>query len=182
MALQKQGIAAAKDVKDMLLQKLKESQGVLNLNDDSPPELIHRVLGISKKNFKKAVGMLYKEGKIELTEKEHFVFDLPESEYGIYNGLMVSKPGNTRLFKAIENIVDNVKNNFVQKIAELTYTDNISYTLYFDIDIVCNSSSYVLLFLYNNFLTHLLSEWSCYRASVRWLAELRSWVPGGFSL
>ena len=49
---------------------------------------------------------------IELTEKEHFVFDLPESEYGIYNGVMVSKPGNVRLFKAIENIVDNTKNNF----------------------------------------------------------------------
>ena len=25
-------------------------------------------------------------------------------------------------------------------------------------------------------------EFVCYRASGRWLAELRSWVPGGFSL
>jgi predicted RNA-binding protein (virulence factor B family) len=68
VALQKQGIAAAKDVRDVLLDKLKEHKGFLKLSDISPPEEIHAVLGISKKNFKKAVGMLYKEGKIELKE------------------------------------------------------------------------------------------------------------------
>jgi predicted RNA-binding protein (virulence factor B family) len=59
VALQKQGLDAAKDIKEILLQKLK---------DDSPPEMVHEILGISKKNFKKAVGMLYKEAKIELTD------------------------------------------------------------------------------------------------------------------
>jgi uncharacterized protein len=68
VALQKQGIAAAKDVRDILLEKIKEHKGFLKLSDISPPEEIHAVLGISKKNFKKAVGMLYKEGKIELKE------------------------------------------------------------------------------------------------------------------
>jgi predicted RNA-binding protein (virulence factor B family) len=68
VALQKQGIAAAKDVKEILLLKLKEHKGELKMNDDTSPEIIHQVLGISKKNFKKAVGMLYKEGVIELTE------------------------------------------------------------------------------------------------------------------
>ncbi len=66
VALQKQGLAAAKDVRDVLLDKLKEHKGSLKLSDVSPPEEIHALLGISKKNFKKAVGMLYKEGKIEL--------------------------------------------------------------------------------------------------------------------
>lgn len=66
VALQKQGIAAAKDVRDVLLEKLKEHKGFLKLSDVTPPEEIHAVLGISKKNFKKAVGMLYKEGLIEL--------------------------------------------------------------------------------------------------------------------
>ncbi len=66
VALQKQGIAAAKDVRDVLLEKLKEHKGFLKLSDVSPPEEVHAVLGISKKNFKKAVGMLYKEGLIEL--------------------------------------------------------------------------------------------------------------------
>lgn len=66
VALQKQGINAAVDIKDVLLQKLKENKGILKLSDDSPPELVHETLGISKKNFKKAVGMLFKEGKIIL--------------------------------------------------------------------------------------------------------------------
>jgi predicted RNA-binding protein (virulence factor B family) len=66
VSLQKQGVQGAKDVKAVLLQKLKENNGKLLLSDNTPPEQIHAVLGISKKNFKKAVGMLYKEGKIEL--------------------------------------------------------------------------------------------------------------------
>lgn len=68
VALQKQGIEAAKDVKGIILQKLEENNGSLKLNDNSPPELIYEFLGISKKNFKKAIGMLYKEKKIELEE------------------------------------------------------------------------------------------------------------------
>ena len=66
VALQKQGIVAAKEVKDVLLQKLQEGGGILKLSDSSAPEVIYEMLGISKKNFKKAVGMLYKDEKIEL--------------------------------------------------------------------------------------------------------------------
>lgn len=68
VALQKQGITVAKDAKDVILQKLEESKGTLAVNDNSPPELIYELFGISKKNFKKAVGMLYKDKKIELEE------------------------------------------------------------------------------------------------------------------
>lgn len=68
VALQKQGIAAAQDIRSVLLQKLAGNDGRLELSDDSSPELIYEVLGISKKNFKKAVGILYKEGAIELHE------------------------------------------------------------------------------------------------------------------
>lgn len=68
VALQKQGIDAAIDVRQVLLDKLKEHKGFLPLSDVTPPEIIHEVLGISKKNFKKAVGILYKEGRIELKE------------------------------------------------------------------------------------------------------------------
>jgi predicted RNA-binding protein (virulence factor B family) len=64
VALQKQGIQAAKDVKEIIMEKLIAAKGILKLSDDSSPEEIYDQLGISKKNFKKAVGMLYKEGKI----------------------------------------------------------------------------------------------------------------------
>jgi predicted RNA-binding protein (virulence factor B family) len=66
VSLQPQGIAGARDAKSIVMSKLKENGGVINLSDNSAPELIYDTLGISKKNFKKAVGMLYKEGKIEM--------------------------------------------------------------------------------------------------------------------
>jgi mannosyltransferase OCH1-like enzyme len=47
---------------------------------------------------------------INLTEKEHWVLDLDKT--GIYNALIVSKPHNKILLKAINNIVYNVKNKF----------------------------------------------------------------------
>jgi mannosyltransferase OCH1-like enzyme len=47
---------------------------------------------------------------IELTEREHLVKDRWNS--GIYNALMVCKPGNELLLKAINKIVQNVKDNF----------------------------------------------------------------------
>ncbi|HWB62772.1 MAG TPA: S1-like domain-containing RNA-binding protein [Chitinophagales bacterium] len=66
VALQKQGIKAAKDTKDVLLEKLKENGGVLQVSDSSGPEVIYQLLGISKKNFKKAAGMLLKAGLINI--------------------------------------------------------------------------------------------------------------------
>jgi len=69
VALQKQGIDAARDVKDIILDKLKTENGYLALNDKSSPEEIYDTLGMSKKNFKKAIGMLYKEEKIALMIK-----------------------------------------------------------------------------------------------------------------
>jgi mannosyltransferase OCH1-like enzyme len=47
---------------------------------------------------------------IALVEKEHFVHDLNEN--GIYNALIVSKPGNQILLNCINKIVENVKNNY----------------------------------------------------------------------
>lgn len=44
---------------------------------------------------------------ITLTEKEHLVLDRDNS--GIYNALMVCRPGNALLFRAIQQIVKNVE-------------------------------------------------------------------------
>ena len=48
--------------------RMKENGGILNLTDNSPPEIIKRELGISKSGFKRAIGRLYKDGIIEITE------------------------------------------------------------------------------------------------------------------
>jgi mannosyltransferase OCH1-like enzyme len=61
----------------------------------------------------------YNEFKfINLTEKEHFVLDLPSCNTGvsgIYNALMVCLPGNKILLEAINQIVENVANNYYGK-------------------------------------------------------------------
>jgi hypothetical protein len=67
VALQKQGLVAAQDFNVLILQKLTENNGELALSDDSSPGEIYAILGISKKNFKKAIGMLYKKKKILLS-------------------------------------------------------------------------------------------------------------------
>lgn len=54
---------------EVVLNKLNESQGVLYLSDKSSPEEIKNVLQMSKKNFKKAIGNLYKLKKIKITDK-----------------------------------------------------------------------------------------------------------------
>jgi predicted RNA-binding protein (virulence factor B family) len=51
-----------------ILDELKASRGFLRLNDNSHPEDIKTVLKMSKKTFKKAIGSLYKDRKIEMKE------------------------------------------------------------------------------------------------------------------
>lgn len=52
-----------------VLQVLEEYAGVLPFNDKASPEIILREMKMSKSAFKRAVGRLYKERKIEITEK-----------------------------------------------------------------------------------------------------------------
>ena len=48
---------------------MKGDNGFLSLNDNSSPEEIKTKLQISKKAFKKAVGALYRERLVKLTDK-----------------------------------------------------------------------------------------------------------------
>lgn len=57
-----------KDVQE-ILAILDDYDGVLPFNDKVSPEIIKRETGMSKNEFKRAVGRLLKEGKIEITEK-----------------------------------------------------------------------------------------------------------------
>jgi mannosyltransferase OCH1-like enzyme len=47
---------------------------------------------------------------ITMTEKEHWVLDSDKN--GVYNALMICKPGNEILLKAINKIIENVKNKY----------------------------------------------------------------------
>lgn len=70
VALQPQGFqAAAEGQTEKLIMKLLQTKGKLMLSDSSTPEEIQGVLGMSKKNFKRAIGMLYKKGVIEIHDK-----------------------------------------------------------------------------------------------------------------
>lgn len=64
VALQRQGVGNLFDSKDRILAIIKSRGGEIGLNDKSSPEDIYDMFGVSKKTFKAAVGMLYKERKI----------------------------------------------------------------------------------------------------------------------
>ena len=52
-----------------IISVIEEYDGVLPYNDKVSPEIIERDFHMSKAAFKRAVGRLYKERKIEITEK-----------------------------------------------------------------------------------------------------------------
>ena len=51
---------------DLILELLEDNGGVLELGDKSDPELIKDLTGLSKKAYKRAVGHLYKNRKINI--------------------------------------------------------------------------------------------------------------------
>ncbi len=66
LKLQKTGYDNIDQFSEILLQSLENSQGFIPLTDKSDPEEIYRLLGMSKKNFKKCVGLLYKRRLIRI--------------------------------------------------------------------------------------------------------------------
>jgi hypothetical protein len=59
--LEKPGYEKVDAISAKILDELKASGGFLAVSDKSSPEMIKSLFGISKKNFKKAVGALYKK-------------------------------------------------------------------------------------------------------------------------
>ncbi|MBU1282061.1 MAG: GntR family transcriptional regulator [Gammaproteobacteria bacterium] len=68
LSLQAVGQDAASSLGDQILAKLREQGGTLPLNDKSSPEAISALFRVSKGNFKKAIGGLYKQGQIVIHE------------------------------------------------------------------------------------------------------------------
>nr|WP_298141002.1 S1-like domain-containing RNA-binding protein [uncultured Pseudomonas sp.] len=68
LSLQAVGQEAASSLGEQILVKLREHDGTLPLNDKSSPEAISALFRVSKGNFKKAIGGLYKQGRILIHE------------------------------------------------------------------------------------------------------------------
>ena len=54
---------------EKVMQVIEEFAGVLPFGDKASPEVIKRETGLSKNAFKRAVGRLYKEHRVEITER-----------------------------------------------------------------------------------------------------------------
>jgi len=63
--LKKVGLKGVKDAAEIILDAIEANGGRLDIGDKSSPEQIKDQLGMSKKAFKAAVGVLYKNGKVQ---------------------------------------------------------------------------------------------------------------------
>ena len=68
LILDKPGYQKVGRMADEILDVLEANRGFLPLTSKSSPEEISRMLGMSKKNFKKAAGALYKERLVSIDE------------------------------------------------------------------------------------------------------------------
>ena len=68
VSLQQQGVAEVRHSAETLLSMIRENGGSLPLNDDSDPAEIAARTQMSKKVFKRSLGMLLKRGAVEITQ------------------------------------------------------------------------------------------------------------------
>ncbi len=68
LVLEKPGYAKVDGIAQTLLKRLEKANGFIDMTDKSPADEVTRRLGISKKNFKKAVGALYKQKIIAIED------------------------------------------------------------------------------------------------------------------
>lgn len=68
LSLKKPGYGSITDSRTRIMETLDRSGGYIPCHDKSTPEEIKRAFSMSKKEFKRAIGGLYKEGRIELTD------------------------------------------------------------------------------------------------------------------
>lgn len=68
VTIRKMGFDKLLDSKDVILEMLEAANGFLPLTDKSSPQLIEETLEMSKSAFKKGIGMLYRERKIEIMD------------------------------------------------------------------------------------------------------------------
>ncbi len=62
--LEKPGYEKIDAISKKILDELKQNRGFMAVSDKTSPEMVKALFGISKKNFKKAIGNLYKQQMI----------------------------------------------------------------------------------------------------------------------
>ena len=65
VGLQRTGLAEVEDSAPRLVKLIEDNGGFLGVNDNSAPQEVARVTSMSKRVFKRALGMLLKQGKVE---------------------------------------------------------------------------------------------------------------------
>ena len=66
LCLQRQNQQSKNDLTDRILAYLEANGGTSELTDYSPPDAIYKQYGVSKGNYKKALGKLYKQRRVSL--------------------------------------------------------------------------------------------------------------------
>jgi len=64
LCLQKPGHEKVEEVSEKIVDTLKARGGFISVTDNSAPEIVYGLFGVSKKTFKKAIGALYKKRHI----------------------------------------------------------------------------------------------------------------------
>ena len=70
VAVQKQGYDEVKDAAERLLKIIQDEGGWLPIGDKSTPEEVAKITAMSKKVFKRALGMLMKRGDVAVSDTE----------------------------------------------------------------------------------------------------------------
>jgi hypothetical protein len=70
LALQLSAHIARDELSEKILQHLKDNDGISNLTDKSLPSDISNAFGVSKKTYKKALGLLYKNKLITIEKHQ----------------------------------------------------------------------------------------------------------------
>ncbi len=68
LSLRKTGMDQLQDGTSVIIEALSNNGGQLPIHDKSDPEEIQSLLHMSKKNFKRSLGILYKQGKVVIHE------------------------------------------------------------------------------------------------------------------
>ena len=69
VSLQQEGYAEVQNSAEKLLELVQANRGLLPLNDNSSPEAVMAATQMSKKVFKRSLGVLLKRGDVEVTDE-----------------------------------------------------------------------------------------------------------------